>query len=37
MIGRLVATGKLSQAQANAALAVPLPTLIARAGQGCSS
>lgn len=37
VIGRLVATGKLSQAQANAALAVPLPTLIAGAGQGCSS
>jgi membrane peptidoglycan carboxypeptidase len=37
VLGRLVATGKLSQAQANAALAVPLPDLIAGAGQGCSA
>jgi membrane peptidoglycan carboxypeptidase len=37
VIDRLVATGKLSQAQAGAALAVPLPRLIAGAGQGCSS
>ncbi|HEY2689478.1 MAG TPA: biosynthetic peptidoglycan transglycosylase [Streptosporangiaceae bacterium] len=35
VIGRLVATGKLTQAQADAALAVPLPRLVARAGQGC--
>jgi membrane peptidoglycan carboxypeptidase len=34
VIGRLVATGKLSQVQANAALAVPLSSLIANAG-GC--
>jgi hypothetical protein len=37
VVDRLVATGRLSQAQADAALAVPLPTLLARAGQGCSS
>jgi hypothetical protein len=37
VVGRLVATGKLSRAQANAALAVPLSTLVAGAGQGCSS
>jgi membrane peptidoglycan carboxypeptidase len=37
VVGRLVATGKLSPAQGNAALAVPLSTLVARAGQGCSS
>jgi penicillin-binding protein 1A len=36
VIGRLVATGKLTQAQASAALAIPLPTLTAQAGQGCS-
>jgi hypothetical protein len=36
VVGRLVATGKLSRAQANAALAVPLSTLVAGAGQGCS-
>jgi hypothetical protein len=36
VIGRLVATGKLSQAQADAALAVPLSRLLARAGQGCA-
>lgn len=36
VIGRLVATGKLTQAQADAALAVPLSRLTARAGQGCS-
>jgi hypothetical protein len=35
VIGRLVATGKLTQAQADAALAVPLSRLVARAGQGC--
>jgi hypothetical protein len=34
VIGRLVATGKLTQAQANAALAVPLSSLTANAG-GC--
>ncbi len=37
VVGRLVATGKLTGAQGKAALAVPVPTLIARAGQGCSS
>jgi membrane peptidoglycan carboxypeptidase len=37
VVGRLVATGKLTAAQGKAALAVPLSTLIARAGQGCSS
>ncbi len=37
VVGRLVATGKLTQAQGRAALAVPLSTLIAGAGQGCSS
>jgi membrane peptidoglycan carboxypeptidase len=36
VIGRLVATGKLSAAQGRAALAVPLPSLIAGTGQGCS-
>jgi len=36
VIGRLVATGKLTQAQANAALAVPLSSLVANAG-GCTS
>ncbi len=35
VVDRLVATGRLSQAQAKAALAVPLSTLLARAGQGC--
>jgi membrane peptidoglycan carboxypeptidase len=37
VVGRLVATGKLTEAQGKAALAVPLSTLIAGAGQGCSS
>jgi membrane peptidoglycan carboxypeptidase len=37
VIGRLVATGRLSSAQGSAALAVPLSTLLAGAGQGCSS
>jgi penicillin-binding protein 1A len=37
VIGRLVATGRLTQAQATAALAVPLATLVAAAGQGCSA
>jgi penicillin-binding protein 1A len=36
VVGRLVATGKLTRAQGNAALAVPLPTLVAGAGLGCS-
>ena len=36
VLGRLVATGKLTPAQGRAALAVPRPSLIARAGQGCS-
>ena len=37
VLGRLVATGKLTQAQASAALAISLSTLTAQAGQGCSS
>jgi membrane peptidoglycan carboxypeptidase len=36
VVGRLVATGKLTPDQGRAVLAVPLPGLIARAGQGCS-
>jgi len=36
VVGRLVATGKLTQAQGRAALAAPLSSLISRAGQGCS-
>ena len=36
VVGRLVATGKLSAAQGRAALAVPLQSLVVRAGQGCS-
>jgi hypothetical protein len=36
VVGRLVATGKLTQAQGRAALAVPLSSLLARAGQGCT-
>jgi membrane peptidoglycan carboxypeptidase len=36
VVGRLVATGKLTPAQGRAALAVPLRSLIVRAGQGCS-
>jgi membrane peptidoglycan carboxypeptidase len=36
VIGRLVATGTLTQAQADAALAVPLSRLVARAGRGCA-
>jgi membrane peptidoglycan carboxypeptidase len=36
VVGRLVATGKLTPAQGRAALAVPLRRLVARAGQGCS-
>jgi membrane peptidoglycan carboxypeptidase len=34
VVGRLVATGKLTQAQGNAALAVPLSSLTIGAGQG---
>jgi penicillin-binding protein 1A len=37
VIGRLVATGALTRAQAAAALAVPLPSLLAHAGQDCKS
>ena len=37
VVGRLVATGKLTQAQGRAALAVPLWRLVSRAGQGCSN
>jgi penicillin-binding protein 1A len=37
VVGRLVATGKLTEAQGKAALAVPLSTLVAGAGQDCSS
>jgi membrane peptidoglycan carboxypeptidase len=37
VVGRLVATGKLTPAQGKAALAVPLSSLVARAGQGCSN
>jgi membrane peptidoglycan carboxypeptidase len=37
VVGRLVATGKLTEAQGKAALAVPLSAVIAGAGQGCSS
>jgi membrane peptidoglycan carboxypeptidase len=37
VVGRLVATGKLTEAQGKAALAVPLSALVAYAGQGCSS
>jgi penicillin-binding protein 1A len=37
VIGRLVATGKLTQVQANAALAAPVASLVASAGQGCST
>jgi penicillin-binding protein 1A len=35
VVGRLVATGKLTPAQGRAALNVPLRSLTARAGQGC--
>ncbi len=35
VIGRLVATGKLTPLQASRALAVPLSSLLANAGQGC--
>jgi penicillin-binding protein 1A len=36
VISRLAATGKLTQAQANAALAVPVASLVAGAGHGCA-
>ena len=36
VVGRLVATGKLTPAQGRAALAVPLSSLVGNAGQGCS-
>jgi Transglycosylase len=36
VVSRLVATGKLTPAQGRTALAVPLSTLVARAGQGCT-
>jgi hypothetical protein len=36
VVGRLVAMGKLTPAQGRVALAVPLSTLVARAGQGCA-
>jgi penicillin-binding protein 1A len=36
VVGRLIATGKLTAAQGRAVLAVPLRRLIARAGRGCS-
>lgn len=35
VVGRLVATGELTPAQGRAALAVPLSSLVADAGQGC--
>jgi membrane peptidoglycan carboxypeptidase len=35
VIGRLVATGAITQAQANHYLKIPLSRLVARAGQGC--
>jgi membrane carboxypeptidase/penicillin-binding protein PbpC len=37
VVGRLVATGKLTPAQGRAALAAPLSRLVTRAGQGCSA
>ncbi len=37
VIGRLVATGTLPQAQATSALAVPLSRMLARAGAGCAA
>jgi membrane peptidoglycan carboxypeptidase len=37
VIGRLVATGTLTQSQAALALAVPLPSMLARAGTGCAA
>jgi hypothetical protein len=37
VIGRLVATGMLTGAQAAAALAKPVSRLVARAGRGCAA
>jgi membrane peptidoglycan carboxypeptidase len=37
VVGRLVATAKLTPAQGRAALAVPLSSLVSHAGQGCSA
>jgi membrane peptidoglycan carboxypeptidase len=37
VIGRLVATGALTQAQADRYLKIPVADLVARAGQGCRS
>jgi membrane peptidoglycan carboxypeptidase len=37
VIGRLIATGKLTSTRAGAALSVPLARLIANAGRGCSA
>jgi membrane peptidoglycan carboxypeptidase len=37
VIGRLVATGALTQAQADQALAVPLSVMLAHGGQGCGA
>jgi membrane peptidoglycan carboxypeptidase len=36
VVGRLVATGKLTQAQGNAALAIPLSSLVVGSGTGCA-
>jgi penicillin-binding protein 1A len=37
VVGRLVATGKLTPAHGRAALAVPLSSLVSHTGQGCSA
>ena len=37
VIGRLVATGALTQAQASQALAVPVSVMLAHGGQGCGA
>jgi membrane peptidoglycan carboxypeptidase len=37
VIGRLVATGALTQAEADQALAVPVSAMLAHAGQGCGA
>jgi membrane peptidoglycan carboxypeptidase len=37
VIGRLVATGALTQAQASQALAVSVPAMLAHGGQGCGA
>jgi membrane peptidoglycan carboxypeptidase len=37
VLGRLVATGKLTQAQAQSALAVPLSSMLSRAGTSCAA